>query len=82
MRKIHNKIYDTLLYLTNNLSTSRDEIKFDIGFFIVIMLATFISIPLLIRSGIESGSVGEFAWAAIVLIFAVESWDSMRHNRA
>lgn len=76
-----NKIYQTLLYLTNNGTTSKDEVMFDIIFFCLIALAVLISIPIFAYSAFTTKLYGDLAWAALVLIFAIEAWDNMRHNR-
>ena len=73
-KKIFNKFNETILYLTNNETTSKDEIKFDLIFWIAATLAFLTSIPLLIFNR-------EYGWVFIVIIFYLEFWDSLRHNR-
>lgn len=50
-------------------------------FFIVMTLATLISVPMLITVGWKNKDWETFAWGWIVLIFYIETWDGMRHNR-
>ena len=69
-----NKLYKWLLYLTNNERKCRDEVKFDIYFWIGMTLALLIAEPVLITQG-------DYGWAAVILIFYLEAWDQLRHNR-
>jgi hypothetical protein len=68
------KLYHWLLYLTNNETTSKDEVKFDIIFFIGMVLTIVVGIPLLMYEG-------EYGFAIISILWFLEAWDTMRHNR-
>jgi len=69
------KIRNILLYLTNNESTPKDEVKFDIIFWIAMTLTILIGIPALILNG-------SWGFAIISILWYIEAWDMLRHNRS
>lgn len=75
------KIYDWLIYLTNNEKISpaewrRDEVFFDVVFFVVLILdAIFIGIPSII---FDSGRLEKAFWVVALVIWI---WENIRHNR-
>lgn len=68
------KIYDLLLYLTNNEEVSRHEHIFDILFLIVNTLALIAGTYLFIK-------FNEPQWIAVLVIEYTWALDNMRHNR-
>jgi len=94
-------IYNILLYLTNNekipvAEWKKDEIEFDIIFFIILIISIILGLGcwiggvvlklkgLLIPNTIlsEIGSILiEGGWIFVGIIFFIEAWDSVRHNR-
>ena len=90
-----------LLYLTNNekkpiAEWRKDEVEFDIIFFIVLVLNILCGLACLIGGMglkfyglfqhnptlLEVGSIlMEGGWVFVVTIFFIEAWDSIRHNR-
>jgi hypothetical protein len=68
------KIYNLLLYLTNNEEISRHEHIFDIIFFIVNTIAVIIGVYLFIL-------YNEPQWIAVLIIEYTWALDNMRHNR-
>jgi len=89
------KIYQWLLYVTNNESKPtkewrRDEIKFDIGFFIALVIAMILGFVLIACSIVVYLMGNErLAWCIIFLFWGVEycifgfitALDEIRHNR-
>ena len=94
-------IYQKLLYLTNNEKIPvpewrKDEIEFDIGFFVILVISIILGLGcwiggvilklkgLLIPNPVlsEIGSILiEGGWIFVGIIFFIEAWDSIRHNR-
>jgi len=94
-------IYQKLLYLTNNEKIPvqewrKDEIEFDIIFFIILIISIILGLGcwiggvvfkfkgLLIPNPVlsEIGSILiEGGWIFVGVIFFIEAWDSVRHNR-
>jgi hypothetical protein len=68
------KLYKLLLYLTNNDSKPKDEIKFDIGFWVAATITLCISVPLLFTNE-------EHGWAILAIFWYIQFWDELRHNR-
>jgi hypothetical protein len=74
MGKKHSKLYNWLLYITNNHEISKDEEKWDIGGFILATVVLFAGIIVIIL-------VKEYVWAAFLIIEYLWYIDNMRHNR-
>jgi hypothetical protein len=68
------KIYDALLYITNNEKKSRHEEGFDIAFFIINTIASIFGVIMFIR-------YNEPQWIPVLLIEYTWALDNMRHNR-
>jgi hypothetical protein len=93
--KKSNKLYQFLLYVTNNESKPvkewrQDEIKFDIGFFIALVLSSIFGFVLIICAIIAYLQNNEkLAWCIMFLFWGVEycllsfitALDAIRHNR-
>lgn len=75
-KKIKDIIYELLLFLTNNKDSNsvKDEIRFDIGFFIVNTI-------FLITGGILLAMKKEIEWLPFLVIEYTWALDNMRHNR-
>ena len=63
-----------LLYITNNLPTSRHEERFDIAFFIINTIALVVGIGVLIY-------MNAVEWIAFLVIEYNWALDNIRHNR-
>lgn len=74
MKQLFKKIWDSLLYITNNEEESRHEQIFDIVFFFINTLALILGIFLLI-------SYDEPQWIPFLVIEYSWALDNMRHNR-
>jgi len=94
-------IYNWVLYLTNNEKISvqewrKDEVEFDIIFFIILLISILMGLGCWIGGVIlklkgllnhnpimsEIGSILiEGGWIFVGVIFFIEAWDSVRHNR-
>lgn len=73
---IKKRFYQLLLYLTNNEKISKDEVKFDIFFFVLLMIDIFfIGIPAVI---FNCGQLDKLFWVIALFIWI---WDNLRHNR-
>lgn len=68
------KIPNWLLYLTNNGSKSRHEKEWDVVFWLGMTLTLLIGVPLLIKDG-------EYGFAVISILWYLEAFDALRHNR-
>lgn len=69
-------LHDILIYLTNNQKTSKDEVKFDILFFLILMIDVFcVGIPAII---FNSGRLDKLFWVVALFVWI---WDNIRHNR-
>ncbi|MEN9561595.1 MAG: hypothetical protein RIQ56_868 [Candidatus Parcubacteria bacterium] len=68
------KIWDLLLYITNNESQSRHEEHFDIAFFIVNTIAIVAGASYCIY-------IHELQWIPFLVIEYTWAIDTMRHNR-
>jgi hypothetical protein len=91
----HDKLYNWLLYLTNNEKKAAsewraDEVKFDIGFFITMAIAAvlgfflFSSAIIVYMRGNEKAAwcIVFGAWGIEYCVFGfINAWDSLRHNR-
>lgn len=95
------KIYDCFLWLTNNEKKPvsewrKDEVIFDIAFFITIALSIILGLGCFIGGVVykfkglfehnnvlsEVGSILiEGGWIFLGVLFFIETWDSIRHNR-
>lgn len=89
------RLYNYLLYLTNNEKKPvsewrKDEVKFDIGFFITGLVSVIIAFILCITAVFIYLSGNEkLAWCTIFIVWALENsiliflpfWDEIRHNR-
>ena len=69
------KIWDWLLYITNNEKESRHEQNFDIAFFIINTFALLFGIVMFII-------YDELQWIAVLIIEYTWAMDNMRHNRS
>ena len=69
------KIWNWLLYLTNNEKESRHEELFDMVFFIINTVALVFGIILFIGSG-------EPQWIPVLIIEYSWAFDNMRNNRS
>ena len=69
-----NIFYTFLKYITNNETTSKHELEFDIAFFIISTVALIVGIMLLFFRHTEE-------WIAFLVIEYIWSLDNMRHNR-
>jgi len=69
------KIWNWLLYLTNNEKESRHEEIFDMVFFIINTVALFFGIIMFIFSG-------EPQWIPVLIIEYSWAFDNMRNNRS
>ena len=63
-----------LYYLTNNLETSRHEAEWDIGFWITATIVLVWAIHKFLGTSEE-------AWIPLAILFYIEFWDWLRHNR-
>lgn len=68
------KIWNWLLYLTNNEETSRHEQIFDVIFLIVNTIASVIGIILFIKYNSPE-------WIPVLVIEYTWAWDNLRNNR-
>ena len=68
------KIWNWLLYVTNNENESRHEQLFDVIFFIVNSIAVIFGVFMFIK-------YGEPQWIPVLLIEYTWALDNMRHNR-
>ena len=68
------KMWNWLLYVTNNEKESRHEQLFDVAFFIINTVAIIFGIVLLII-------YGEPQWIPVLVIEYTWALDNMRHNR-
>lgn len=95
------RLYNWLLYLTNNEKKDvklwrRDEVDFDIAFFVVLVLNILCGLGCwvggvacqffgLFQHNPTISEVGkiliEGGWIFVGTIFFIEAWDSIRHNR-
>jgi hypothetical protein len=98
---VKEKIYNYLLFLTNNESKPKkiwmqDEIHFDIIFFIGLVISitlglgswiggVILKILGLLHSNPVLSDIGsilvESGWIFVGVIFFIEAYDSIRHNR-
>ena len=69
------KIWNWLLYITNNEKTSRHERQFDIAFFIINTIALIFSVAMFII-------YKEPQWISVVVIEYTWAFDNMRNNRS
>ena len=69
------KIWNWLLYITNNEETSRHERQFDIAFFIINTIALIFSVAMFII-------YKEPQWISVVVIEYTWAFDNMRNNRS
>ena len=65
---------DWLLYVTNNLPSSRHEVEFDIAFFIINTVAVAVG-------SIYFVYIQEWQWIPFLVIEYTWAIDTMRHNR-
>lgn len=68
------KIWNWLLYITNNEEVSRHEQIFDVIFFIINTIAGILGVYLFIL-------YNEPQWIAVLVIEYTWALDNMRHNR-
>ncbi len=68
------KIWNWLLYITNNEKESRHEQLFDVAFFIINTVAVIFGIIMLTI-------YGEPQWIPVLVIEYTWALDNMRHNR-
>ena len=68
------KIWNWMLYLTNNEETSRHEQLFDVGFLIVNTIALIFGILLFTIHGASE-------WIPVLIIEYTWAWDNMRNYR-
>lgn len=68
------KVWNWLLYVTNNEKESRHEQLFDIGFFIVNSIAGIFGIAMFVIHN-------EPQWIPVLVIEYTWALDNMRHNR-
>ena len=61
-------------WITNNESTPRHEVEFDIGFFVVNTIALVVGCYFIY-------TLGEIQWIAFLIIEYNWALDNMRHNR-
>jgi len=92
---IREKIHNTLLYLTNNEDKPKkewikDEILFDIWFFIIGLISVIVSFLLCLLAVYFYMKANEkLAWCVIFIVWSIETsilsflplWDQIRHNR-
>lgn len=71
---IKSKLWNWMLYLTNNEETSRHEQLFDVGFLIVNTIALIFGIFMFIINDAAE-------WIPVLIIEYVWAWDNMRNNR-
>lgn len=93
--KLREKIHNYLLFLTNNekkpsAEWRKDEINFDIGFFIAGLISVIIAFIMCIMAAfIYLKGNEKLAWITIFLVWSIETsiltflpfWDEIRHNR-
>jgi len=76
LNKLKKEIQDWLIYLTNNDVKSKDEVKFDCWFFVVLVLdVVFVGVPAVIYN---CDRLDKLFW---VIILSVWVWDNLRSNR-
>ena len=87
LKDIEEKIYNYLLFLTNNEQKPvkewrKDEVKFDIGFFIICLILLLIGLIGVILYIITKKDLwlGIMFACEFVLCF-IWIWDNIRHNR-
>jgi hypothetical protein len=68
------KIWNWLLYLTNNEQESRHEEGFDIAFLIINTVAVILGVVMFI-------TYGEPQWIPVLVVEYTWALDNMRHNR-
>ncbi|MFA5870661.1 MAG: hypothetical protein WC842_02120 [Candidatus Paceibacterota bacterium] len=68
------KIWNWLLYLTNNEQESRHEEGFDIAFLIINTIAVIFGVVMFI-------TYGEPQWIPVLVVEYTWALDNMRHNR-
>ena len=69
-----NKLWNWLLYLTNNEESSRHEQEFDVAFLIINTIALFFGVFLFI-------SYNASEWIPMLIIEYTWAFDNMRNNR-
>lgn len=69
------KLWNWLLYLTNNEETSRHEQVFDVIFFVINTIALFFGIWLFIKQQSPE-------WIPVLIIEYTWAFDNMRNNRS
>ena len=73
-KNMKKKIWNWLLYITNNEKESRHEQHFDIAFFFINSIACIAGVFMFI-------AYGEPQWIAVLIIEYTWALDNMRHNR-
>lgn len=68
------KLWDWLMYITNNEKQSRHEEQFDIAFFAINTVALIVGIYFFIKYGAPE-------WIPVLVIEYTWAFDNMRHNR-
>ncbi|MFA6365198.1 MAG: hypothetical protein WCW78_02240 [Candidatus Paceibacterota bacterium] len=68
------KLWNALLYITNNEETSRHEQHFDVAFFLINTIALIIGFMMFL-------AYNEPQWISVLIIEYVWALDNMRHNR-
>jgi len=68
------KIWNWLLYLTNNEQESRHEEGFDIAFLVINTIAVIFGVVMFI-------TYGEPQWIPVLVVEYTWALDNMRHNR-
>lgn len=68
------KLWNWLLYITNNEDKSRHEEIFDSAFFVINTIAVFFGIAMFII-------YNEPQWIPVLIIEYTWAYDNMRHNR-
>jgi len=69
-----NKLWNWLLYLTNNEKSSRHEQEFDVAFLIINTIALFFGVFLFISHDASE-------WIPVLIIEYIWAFDNMRNNR-
>ena len=68
------KLWNWLMYLTNNEEQSRHEEHFDVAFFVINTIALVIGIFLFMKNNAAE-------WIPVLVIEYTWAFDNMRHNR-
>ena len=69
------KLWNWLLYITNNEETSRHEQYFDVAFFTINTLALIFGIYMFVTHGASE-------WVPVLIIEYTWAFDNMRNNRS